>query len=166
MHWRRKWQPTPVFLPGESQGRGAWWAAVYGVTQSRTWLKWLSSTSSRKVILLPQDEELQLLGGHSEQLRMEPIPLRKRDEKEGSGSQVTLSGPLDKVWHSINLTTRLSSYMHFLSYLTTFFSHSAPNESYLPVHWRKMEIQWYLALAQARHNNGPDSRPHLESIFV
>ena len=25
MHWRRKWQPTPVFLPG-----GAWWAAVYG----------------------------------------------------------------------------------------------------------------------------------------
>ena len=23
MHWRRKWQPTPVFLPGESQGQGA-----------------------------------------------------------------------------------------------------------------------------------------------
>ena len=22
VHWRRKWQPTPVFLPGESQGRG------------------------------------------------------------------------------------------------------------------------------------------------
>ena len=22
MHWRRKWQPTPVFLPGESQGWG------------------------------------------------------------------------------------------------------------------------------------------------
>ena len=22
MHWRRKWQPTPVFLPGESRGRG------------------------------------------------------------------------------------------------------------------------------------------------
>ena len=21
MHWRRKWQPTPVFLPGESQER-------------------------------------------------------------------------------------------------------------------------------------------------
>ena len=39
MHWRRKWQPTPVFLPGEPQGRGAWWAAVYGVAQSRTRLK-------------------------------------------------------------------------------------------------------------------------------
>ena len=23
MHWRRKWQPTPVLLPGESQGRGS-----------------------------------------------------------------------------------------------------------------------------------------------
>ena len=25
MHWRRKWQPTPVFLPGESQG---WWSVM------------------------------------------------------------------------------------------------------------------------------------------
>ena len=23
MHWRRKWQSTPVFLPGESQGPGS-----------------------------------------------------------------------------------------------------------------------------------------------
>ena len=23
MHWRRKWQPTPMFLPGESQGWGS-----------------------------------------------------------------------------------------------------------------------------------------------
>ena len=38
-HWRRQWQPTPVFLPGESQGRGSLWAAVSGVTQSRTRLK-------------------------------------------------------------------------------------------------------------------------------
>ena len=46
MHWRRKWQPTPVFLPGEPRDGGAWWAAVYGVTQSRTRLKRLSSSSS------------------------------------------------------------------------------------------------------------------------
>ena len=44
IHWRRKWQPTPVCLPGESQGWEAWWAAVYGVTQSRTRLKWRSSS--------------------------------------------------------------------------------------------------------------------------
>ena len=46
LHWRRKWQPTPVFLPGESQGQGACWAAIYGVPQSRTRLKRLSSSSS------------------------------------------------------------------------------------------------------------------------
>ena len=48
MHWRRQWQPTPVFLPGESQGRGSLvWAAVSGVAQSRTRLKRLSGSSSR-----------------------------------------------------------------------------------------------------------------------
>ena len=94
MQWRRKWQPTPVFLPGKYQGwrslvgcspwgreesdttervpfqfslsctgegngnppqcsclenprdGGAWWAAGYGVAQSRTRLKRLSSSSS------------------------------------------------------------------------------------------------------------------------
>ena len=46
LHLRGKWQPTPVSLPGESQGWGAWWAAVYGVAQSQTWLKRLSSSSS------------------------------------------------------------------------------------------------------------------------
>ena len=32
IHWRMKWQPTPVFLPGESQGR---WSLV-GRTESDT----------------------------------------------------------------------------------------------------------------------------------
>ena len=45
MHWRRKWQLTPVFLPEESQG---WSSLVCGVTQSQTQLKRLSSSSSRK----------------------------------------------------------------------------------------------------------------------
>ena len=51
-HWRRKWQPTPVFLPGESQVREAWWAAVYGVAQSRTRLKRLSSSSSSTALCM------------------------------------------------------------------------------------------------------------------
>ena len=38
--WRRAWKPTPVFLPGESQG--ARWITVHGVTQSWKWLKQLS----------------------------------------------------------------------------------------------------------------------------
>ena len=37
MHWRRKWQPTPVFLPGESQGRGSLVACrLRGCTESDT----------------------------------------------------------------------------------------------------------------------------------
>jgi len=43
MHWRRKWQPTPVFLPGESHGRRSlvgcspWgWTAELDTTEA-TW---------------------------------------------------------------------------------------------------------------------------------
>ena len=35
MHWRRKWQPTPVFLPGESQGWGSLVGChLWGCTES------------------------------------------------------------------------------------------------------------------------------------
>ena len=41
MHWRRKWQPTPVFLPGESQGQGSLvgcrlWGCTEGDTTEAT----------------------------------------------------------------------------------------------------------------------------------
>ena len=37
MHWRRKWQPTPVFLPGESQGWGNLVSChLWGCTESDT----------------------------------------------------------------------------------------------------------------------------------
>ena len=37
MHWRRKWQPIPVFLPGESQGRGSLVGCrLWGHTESDT----------------------------------------------------------------------------------------------------------------------------------
>ena len=42
-HWRRKWQPTPMFLPGESQGRGNLvGCCLWGHTESDTteWLNW------------------------------------------------------------------------------------------------------------------------------
>ena len=46
MHWRRKWQPTSVFFPGESQGWGSLVGYIYGVAQSWTQLKRLNSSSS------------------------------------------------------------------------------------------------------------------------
>ena len=52
MHWRRKWLPTPVFLPGESQGRGAWWAAIYGVAQGQTRLKPQQQQQQNSLLLL------------------------------------------------------------------------------------------------------------------
>ena len=54
--WRRAWQPTPVFLPGEFH-RGAWWATVYGVTKNQTQLKRLSTYTH-----VPM--KLQMLGRH------------------------------------------------------------------------------------------------------
>ena len=42
IHWRRKWQPTPVFLPGESQGLGnlvdcPLWGRTESDTTEATW---------------------------------------------------------------------------------------------------------------------------------
>ena len=37
MHWRSKWQPTPVFLPGEPQGWGSLVGCrLWGLTESDT----------------------------------------------------------------------------------------------------------------------------------
>ena len=45
MHWRRKWQPTPVFLPGESQG----WGSLVGChLWDRTESKRLKQVSSSR----------------------------------------------------------------------------------------------------------------------
>ena len=32
-NWRRKWQPTPIFLPGKTQGFGIW-PKVHGATEN------------------------------------------------------------------------------------------------------------------------------------
>ena len=45
MHWRRNGNPLQCSCLENPRDRGAWWAAVYGVAQSRTWLKRLSNSS-------------------------------------------------------------------------------------------------------------------------
>ena len=45
MHWRRKWQPTPVFLPGESQG----WGSLLGC---RLWGRTEADTTYQHIDLL------------------------------------------------------------------------------------------------------------------
>ena len=46
VHWRGNGNPLQYSCLENPRDRGAWWAAVYGVTQSWTWLKRLSSSSS------------------------------------------------------------------------------------------------------------------------
>ena len=41
--------PLQCSCPGNPRDGGTWWAAIYGVSQSRTRLKWLSSSSSGEV---------------------------------------------------------------------------------------------------------------------
>ena len=61
MHWRRKWQPTPVFLPGESQGRGNLvgchlWGHTGSDTSEATQQQFdsdLTNTTAPTVICLP-----------------------------------------------------------------------------------------------------------------
>ena len=48
MHWEGNGNPLQCSCLGNSRDRGAWWAAVYGVAQSRTRLKRLSSSSRTK----------------------------------------------------------------------------------------------------------------------
>ena len=49
LHWRRKWQPTPVFLPGESRGWGSLVGCrLWGHTESDT----TEATQQQQYVLL------------------------------------------------------------------------------------------------------------------
>ena len=52
MSWRRKWQPTPVFLPGESHGQRSLEGFSPQDWKSRTWL------SNETTTILPQARKL------------------------------------------------------------------------------------------------------------
>ena len=56
MHWRRKWQPTPVSLPGESQG----WGSLVG---SRLWGRTESDTTEAAEQRQQQCKSLGFPGG-------------------------------------------------------------------------------------------------------
>ena len=50
MHWRRNSNPLQYSCLENPRERGSWWAAVYGIAQSQTQLKWLSSSSSIRIL--------------------------------------------------------------------------------------------------------------------
>ena len=51
-HWRGNGNPLQCSCLQNPRDGGAWWAAVYGVAQSQTRLKWLSGGSSRGIALM------------------------------------------------------------------------------------------------------------------
>ena len=60
MHWRRKWQPTPVFLPGESRGRRSLVGCrLWGRTESDT----TGATQQQQ-----QEQPFKRMGGHCDVL--------------------------------------------------------------------------------------------------
>ena len=92
MHWRRKWQPTPVFLPGESQGRRSLVGCRLWVTQSQTRLKRLSSSSSSSRLLCLWDSPGKSTGVGCHFL----LQCRKvKSESEVAQLCRTLSDPVD-----------------------------------------------------------------------
>ena len=70
IRWRREWQFTPVFLPGESMDGGAWGAAVHGVVKSQLGAHLCTPCqnfpSGERICLpmhLPQETRVWSLGG-------------------------------------------------------------------------------------------------------
>ena len=59
MHW--KCNPLQCSCLENPRDGGVWWAAVYGVTQSRTQLKWLSSSSSSMHLFVQQVLSVRLM---------------------------------------------------------------------------------------------------------
>ena len=66
--WRRKWQLTPVLLPGKSMDGDAWKAAVHGVAEGRTQLNNFTFTHWRR--------------------KWQPTPVFLPGESQGRGSLV------------------------------------------------------------------------------
>ena len=66
MHWRGTGNPLQCSFLENPRDRGAWWATIYGVAQSRTRLKRLSSSSSSKGIMNDFLEEITLVLSHNE----------------------------------------------------------------------------------------------------
>ena len=83
--WRRKWQPTPVFLPGESQGRGSLMdLRLWGCTELDT------TEATQQQELVPQNccskrfAAFPLSGSHSTDVRFLRNPFSSAQARPAS----------------------------------------------------------------------------------
>ena len=99
MHWKRKWQPAPVFLPGKSQGQWSLMGCRLGVAHSQTQLKHLSSSMSvlgaSQVALLVKN--LPASAGEIRDVSSIPGSRRSRGGGDGNPLQYScLENPMDR----------------------------------------------------------------------
>ena len=60
--WRRAWQPTPIFLRGESHGRGAWQATVHRVSKNQTGLSTHTHTHTHNLHIWRKWKNMKIQG--------------------------------------------------------------------------------------------------------
>ena len=89
LHWRRKWQPTPVFLPGESQG----WRSLVGC---HLWGRTESDTTEA----IEQQQQQQVILQSLETTALKYLFWIWKELQEGEGWWISLLNPLSQ-WFTI-----------------------------------------------------------------
>ena len=123
--WRRQWQPTLVFLPGESHGqRSTWQAAVHRAAQCRTQLKWLSTHARYR----PNPPLLHhLLPGPLNSNCKDLLTMNTKFSKISPASEPSASDTFPSFKVQLKLTYTIFPILPFSFLLPT------PNKNYLPL---------------------------------
>ena len=100
------WTPVPFSFHLPNMSGGAWWAAVYGVAQSRTRLRWLSSSSSSNISNTRLVCEAHLFSTAHEDHSMPKS--RKHAPWKSDGWTLLLLQPLDHSCHRRSILDQLS----------------------------------------------------------
>ena len=142
MHWRRKWQPFQCSCLGTTRDGGAWWGGVYGVAQSWTRLKQLSSSSRFVITFLPRSKHLLILWLQSQSaVILEPKKIKS----------VTVSTLSSSVCHEVMGLEAIILDFWMLSFRPAFSLPLSPSRSYwvplcfLPLEWYNLHTWgcWY-----------------------
>ena len=72
--WRKKQQPSPLFLPGNSMDRGTWWATVHRFAKSRTRLSDSAQHVAKSYIFNSFQPQSHFIQGAFPRLSIQDLP--------------------------------------------------------------------------------------------